>query len=413
MSHAAPSSESVSDVKLKGRNICVIYDCVFPLTFGGAERWYRVLVDRLVETGATVTYLTRRQWPIEPPTWAGVDTIAVSGASELYDSEGTRRTGPALAFGTGTFYWLLRHRREFDAVVVASFPFFSLLAARVALAGTRTPIFVDYHEVWSSKYWRFYAGRFTGTLGAAVQKLCIGVTHFAQVFAEENARRLRALSFRGDVAILAGLLPGVRMEAVASTSPPEDPVVLFVGRHVKYKGVGLLPAILAAARVSIPNLKMVVVSDGPERAGVESEMIRLGLIGAVVFTGPVSDDELPHLFAKASCTIVPSLREGYGIVVAESVSAGTPVVVADNPENLATGLVESGINGFVVNPSIHAMAEGIAAVIVAGYPLRRSAAEWSVQHSAKKSMDRSANEMVERLSAFAGNRPPRRHKRRH
>jgi glycosyltransferase involved in cell wall biosynthesis len=317
-----------------------------------------------------------------------------------------------MVFGIGTFNWLLRHRREFDAVVVASFPFFSLLAARVALAGTRTPIFVDYHEVWSSKYWRFYAGRFTGTLGAAVQKLCVRVTPFAQVFAEENARRLRALNFRGDVAILAGLLPGVRMETVVSTSPPEDPVVLFVGRHVKHKGVGLLPAILAAARASIPNLRMVVVSDGPERAGVEREMIRLGLIDSVIFTGPVSDEDLPHLFANASCTVVPSLREGYGIVVAESVSAGTPVVVADNPENLATSLVKSGINGFVVDPSIHAMAEGIVAVIVAGSPLRRSAAEWSVQNSAEKSMDRSANEMVERLSTFAVARPPRREKHR-
>jgi glycosyltransferase involved in cell wall biosynthesis len=371
------------------------------LTYGGAERWYRVLVDRFVETGATVTYLTRRQWPLQPPAWTGVNIVAVGGDSELYDSEGTRRTGPAMMFGIGTFIWLLRHRRKFDAVVVASFPYFSLLAARAALVGTSTPIFVDYLEVWSPQYWKFYAGRVTGTLGVIVQKLCIRVTQFAQVFVEENAQRLRAMDYRGDVAVLAGLLPGDRIRSVASESPPEGPTVLFVGRHVKHKGVRLLPAILSVARESIPDLKMTIVSDGPERSAVEREVHELGLNDYVTFAGPVSDDDLPQIFANASCTVVPSLREGYGIVVVESVSAGTPVVVANNPENLATGLVAEGINGFVVEPSIRAMAEGIVTAIVAGAPLRHSAADWSVQHSAEKSINRSADEMVERISTVS------------
>jgi glycosyltransferase involved in cell wall biosynthesis len=305
---------------------------------------------------------------------------------------------------------MARHRRDFDAVVVASFPFFSLLAIRGALVGAGTPIFVDYFEVWSLRYWRSYAGRITGTLGAIVQRLCIGVTRFAQVFTEEGARRLRSHGFRGDVAVLAGLLAGDRMGNVASSTLPNDPMVLFVGRHVKHKGVRLLPEILAAARVSLPALKMTVVSDGPERVGVESDVKRLGLTEAVMFTGSVSDEELRNLFARASCTVIPSLREGYGIVVAESVSAGTPVVVADNPENLATSLVESGVNGFVVDPSVRGMSQGIVAAVAAGFALRRSTAEWSAQHSKKKSMDRSADEMVERLSAFARNRPLRRGK---
>jgi glycosyltransferase involved in cell wall biosynthesis len=186
---------------------------------------------------------------------------------------------------------------------------------------------------------------------------------------------------------------------------PEDPMVLFVGRHVKHKGVALLPQILAAARESLPSLKMTVVSDGPERVSVESEVDRLGLSEAVLFTGSVSDDELFDLFARASCTIVPSLREGYGIVVAESVSAGAPVVVADNPENLATHLVESGVNGFVVEASIRGMARGILAAVAAGDSLRRSTAEWGAQYSTTKSIDRSAEEMVERISALVRDAP--------
>jgi glycosyltransferase involved in cell wall biosynthesis len=397
------SSKSVGARSLEGRNICVIYDCLFPLTHGGAERWYRVLVDQLVAAGASVTYLTRRQWDADAPEWTGVKIVEVSRSSELYDAEGTRRTGPALEFGLGTFTWMVRHRRDFDAVIVANFPFFSLLAVRGALVGARTPTFVDFFEVWSTNYWKSYAGRTIGTLGAAIQRICIGVTRFAQVFTSEGARQLRSHGFRGDVAVLPGLLPSSRTEDRISTQV-DSPMVLFVGRHVKHKGVRQLPEILTAARQLIPTLKMTVVSDGPERIDVERTMHRLGLDDVVTFTGSVSDESLRSYYEQASCTIVPSLREGYGLVVGESVSAGTPVVVAHNAENLATTLVESGVNGFVVEPTASAMAEGIAAVLQAGDALRQSALKWSVQHSTLMSMDRSAEEMVERLSALMARR---------
>jgi glycosyltransferase involved in cell wall biosynthesis len=405
---ASPGRTPSDDGRLQGQKICVIYDCLFPLTLGGAERWYRALVDQLVAAGATVTYLTRRQWTKEPPTWSGVKVADVSGASELYDADGTRRTAPAIAFGLGTFKWMTRHRHEYDAVVVASFPFFSLLAVRAALAATGTPVFVDYFEVWSSQYWKSYAGLITGTLGSVIQRLCIRVTHFAEVFTEESAEQLRAHGFRGDVAVLPGLLSSNRTEGGDSYSaPPEEQMILFVGRHVKHKGVRLLPDILAAARESLPGIRMTVVSDGPERAGVEQDMSRLGLADAVLFTGSVSDEELRSLFERASCTVVPSFREGYGLVVAESVSAGTPVIVANNPENLATTLVETGINGFVVEPSIRGIAQGVVEVVAAGDSLRRSTYEWSSQHSAQKSMAGSADVMVKRLSDSARRRPLR------
>ena len=119
----------------------------------------------------------------------------------------------------------------------------------------------------------------------------------------------------------------------------------------------------------------------------------------MTFAGPVSDEELTLLYGRASCTIVPSLREGYGIVVAESVSAGTPVVVANNAENLATSLIQTGVNGYVVDPTVVGMAGGIVAVVRAGTPLRESAAAWGREHALTNSMHQSALEMDARLSA--------------
>ena len=402
MSDDAASDGRASGELLRGLNVCVVYDCLFPLTLGGAERWYRALVNQIVTSGASVTYLTRRQWEHEKPNWNGVTVIDVSARSELYDAEGIRRIAPAVAFGMGTFAWTIRHRREYDAVILASFPFFSLLAIRGALFGLNTPVFVDFLEVWSSKYWRSYSGTVKGSFGAVIQRICIKVTHFAQVFTFEGERQLRSHGYRGDVAVLAGLLPSGRPDSATSPPRSDKPMILFVGRHVKHKGVRFLPDIFAEVRRSIPNIVMTVVSDGPERAKVEEDVRRLGLDDAVTFTGSVSEEELLNLYQRAACTLIPSLREGYGLVVGESVSVGTPVIVANNRENLATTLVESGINGFVVEPTINGMAEGIIAAVTAGDSLRKSSREWSIQKSTLLGMTRSAEQMVERLSKTIG-----------
>ena len=68
--------------------ICLVYDCVYPLTIGGAERWYRALAEALAADGHQVTYLTRRQWAKGGDAGVpGVDVVAVSPATELYDGE--------------------------------------------------------------------------------------------------------------------------------------------------------------------------------------------------------------------------------------------------------------------------------------------------------------------------------------
>ena len=78
--------------------LCLIYDCLYPYTVGGAERWYRNLAEQCVAAGHEVTYLTRRQWPVgEAPELPGATVVAVSGQDKLYTGDGRRRIGPPLA----------------------------------------------------------------------------------------------------------------------------------------------------------------------------------------------------------------------------------------------------------------------------------------------------------------------------
>ena len=82
--------------------ILFVYDCLYPHTIGGFERFYRDLAERLAHHHE-VTYLTRVQWgPGESPdTPAGVRLVALNCGRDLYTASGRRRIMPPLRFGLG------------------------------------------------------------------------------------------------------------------------------------------------------------------------------------------------------------------------------------------------------------------------------------------------------------------------
>jgi glycosyltransferase involved in cell wall biosynthesis len=182
--------------------ICLVYDCLYPYTVGGGERWYRALAEQLATEGHEVTYLTLRQWDQgEEPDIAGVDVVVVGPRLELY-VEGRRRIAPALRFGRGVLRHLLRNGRRYDVVHSASTPFFALLAAGLARRRGRYRLLVDWIEVWTLGYWREYLGRLKGTIAWMVQRLATRYGERAFSYSQLHAERLRAEGFR-DATIIA------------------------------------------------------------------------------------------------------------------------------------------------------------------------------------------------------------------
>ncbi|HZV72972.1 MAG TPA: glycosyltransferase family 4 protein [Conexibacter sp.] len=368
--------------------ICLLYDCLFPHTVGGAERWYRNLGERLAADGHEVTYLTLRQWDRgTDPGVTGVDVRVVGPRMALYvsDASGRRRILPPLVFGLGVLWHLLLHGRRYDAVHTASFPYFSLLAAAVAKPLGRYAIVVDWHEVWSRAYWRAYLGRGAGAVGAFVQRLCARVPQRAFCFSRLHAARLRGEGLRSEPTVLTGEYVGA-LEAPAPA--PARPVVVFAGRHIPEKRVpALLPA-LARARERAPELRAEVYGDGPERGRVLAEIERLGLGDAVEAPGFVEHARVEEALRTALCMVLPSSREGYGLVVVEAAARGTPSVVVAGEDNAATELVDDGENGFVAkSASPEDLAAAILRVWDAGPALREATAGWFGRNAERLSLD--------------------------
>jgi glycosyltransferase involved in cell wall biosynthesis len=381
--------------------ICLVYDCLFPHTVGGAERWYRNLGERLAAEGHEVDYLTLRQWERgEEPRVDGVRVRAVAPGMALYGRGGSRRVLPPLVFGAAVLWHLLRHARHYDVVHTASFPYFSLLAAGLARRRGRYGLVVDWHEFWSAGYWQEYLGPVGGRIGWWVQALCLRVPQRAFCFARLTAARLREEGVRGPVTVLEGEYAGPAKNAEPAAA---EPLVVFAGRHIPEKRAPLAVGAVMRARERIPELRGVVYGDGPERERVLAEISRLGAGTVVEAPGFVSSSELEQVLPRALCLLAPSRREGYGLVVVEAAAAGVPTVLVREPDNAATELIEEGVNGFVAE-SVADLPEAIVKAHAAGEALRRSTAAWFERNAQRLSIDSSLDVVAEsyRMSTRTG-----------
>jgi glycosyltransferase involved in cell wall biosynthesis len=356
--------------------ICIVYDCLFPYTVGGGERWYRSLAERLARDGHAVTYLTLRQW--DRSTRAELDGVRVVTAGPrmaLYTAQGRRRVLPPLVFGVGVFLFLLRNGRRFDVVDTGAFPYFSLLAAASLRRAMGYRLAVHWFEVWSPAYWREYLGGAGGRIGELVQRLCARVRQHAFCLSQLHAARLRELGLRGEVTVLRGLYAG----AVDPPEPrPAAPLVLFAGRLIPEKRAPLAVEAIGLAAQRIPG-----------RRGE--------ILGEVVSANGFADAEtVDEEMRRAICLLLTSRREGYGLVVVEAAARGTPSVVVAGEDNAATELIVEGVNGTIArSPDPATVADAIVRVHEAGLELRRSTTSWFAENAADLSLESSLRAVLD------------------
>lgn len=366
--------------------ICIVYDCLYPLTVGGAERWYRNLALRLAEDGHEVTYLTMQQWDAaEAPDFAGGRVVSVAPRMHLY-AQGRRRILPPLVFGLGVLRHLLKNGSRYDIVHTASFPFFSLLAAAICQRRAGYRLMVDWHELWTRDYWREYLGRVGSWFGWRVQRLCLRIPQRAFCFSRLVEERLLAEGIRGEVTLLEGQFEG----RSAVTPLPAEALVVFAGRHIAEKDPVAVVLAVAQARETIPELHAVIYGDGPERPKVLAAIAEHALQGVVEAPGFVEGSMLEDALACALCLVLPSRREGYGLIVLEALSKGTPAILVQGDDNAATEFIEDGVNGLVARDSTPSeLAAAIARIRAGGAALRASTLARSHRDAERRSLRRS------------------------
>ena len=138
-----------------------------------------------------------------------------------------------------------------------------------------------------------------------------------------------------------------------------EPVVLFVGRLVAQKDLGLWCEVARAIHRQLPNTRFWVVGEGPDREIVERGLAELGdsarLFGAVTYDG------LPGIYARSSVFLLTSLYEGLGRVIVEAMLGGVPVVSANivGPQDL----IEDRRTGRLVSRDANSLADACVEIL--------------------------------------------------
>ena len=236
------------------------------------------------------------------------------------------------------------------------------------------PFVVYFHGPWSDESRKegrgWLSGRVRHALEARVYRRaerCIVLSRaFARVLEHDFGvppERITVIPGGVDVAHFAR--PGSRADARRALGWSESaPTVLTVRRLVRRTGVDRLIDALPALRARVPGVRVMIAGDGPERAALEAQAKALGVADAVRFLGFVREEQLPLAYRAADLSVVPSVSlEGFGLIVPESLSAGTPVLVTPVgglPETVA-GLSDALV---LRDASPAAIADGLSAALL-------------------------------------------------
>jgi glycosyltransferase involved in cell wall biosynthesis len=181
---------------------------------------------------------------------------------------------------------------------------------------------------------------------------------------------------------------------------PAEPLVVFAGRHIPEKRPAALVPALARARETIPGLRGEIYGDGPDRAKVLQLIGSHRLQGVIEAPGFVDGAVVEHALAHALCLVLPSRREGYGLVVLEAMAQGTPAVVVRDDDNAAVEFIAEGENGFVASSaSPEDLAHAIARVHGSGHELRETTLMWFKRNASRLSLENSLEKVA---AAYAG-----------
>jgi len=374
----------VSDGRLR---IAFVYDALYPYVLGGAELRYHELARRL-SSRHDVHLVSWTWWDGDPD--ASLDGMTLHGVGRppaLYGPDGKRTVREAVSFAARVLPTLLRNR--WDVIDCSATPYLPLFSTWLASRLTRTRLIVTWHEFWGDHWLEYLPHR------AAVARLAMmlesGSTRLGDELVAVSDFTARALAKEpGRTRVVPN---GITLAAInAASVPPGAAKVVYLGRLIDEKRVDLLMEAAARLRQQLPDLRYSIIGAGPELSRLTALAERLSVSDRVTFHGQLDRSETYGRLRAARLLVLPSVREGFGMAVAEAQAAGTVPIVVRAPSNAATDLVRDGVDGLVVEPTAAAVADAIAGALVKPDRLA-SMARAARQVGMARDWDRLAEEM--------------------
>ncbi|HZM64292.1 MAG TPA: glycosyltransferase family 4 protein [Candidatus Saccharimonadales bacterium] len=339
---------------------------------GGAELVLHQLIDRQLADGHQVTLLTA-QYPgakAEETLPNGLHIIRTGKNRYLHSAQ-------------ALVYYLKHLRGKFDLLIetVNTAPYFSLLFKG------RAKGFALYHQL-ARDVWFFETKKPVNWLGYyIIEPLCTWLLSLAKTplitVSESTKYDMAKFGWKPERTHI--ISEGITLEPVASLERIkkfDDPTILSFGAIRGMKRTLDQIKAFEIAKQSIPNAKLIVAGDASGSYGnqVLEAISQSPYKSDISCIGRVDEGTKKELMQRAHIITVTSIKEGWGLIVTEAASQGTPAVVY-NVDGLRDS-VRHGQTGFITASTPQALAIHIAATLknpTIYHRLQQAAWEWSKQ----------------------------------
>jgi glycosyltransferase involved in cell wall biosynthesis len=296
----------------------------FPENQGGLDRVYYELARALPHAGVGVVGLV---------AGTGLAASQTQGIIRAFAPE--KSSLPARWIGMRKAFTKMVREHKPD-IIVSHFALYTL--PLIDKLGKR-PFVIHFHGPWADE------GTVEGNAGlrAAFKRWIENQIYrraaYAIVLSEAFATVLvsRYNYPREKIHVIPGGIDARRFAVTASREearkrlqwPAERPTVVAVRRLVPRMGLENLIAAIGVVKHDVPDISMMIAGRGMLRLQLAQQIEALGLENNVSLIGFVSDEDLPYVYRAADLSIVPSVAlEGFGLIAAESLAAGTPCLVS-------------------------------------------------------------------------------------
>jgi glycosyltransferase involved in cell wall biosynthesis len=327
------------------KKLALVYDAVYPWMKGGGEKRFYDIATRLSKTKDYEIHMYGMKF------WEGKDVIKKQGmyyhkiteAVIMYDNE-KRKIGEAVKFGIGSFKLL---KEDFDIIDCCGFPYFSLFPAKLACIIKKKPLYTTWHEVWGREYWREYLG-WKGIFGALIERIASMLPNKIIAVSEDTKNKLiKQLKVNPKrIVVIPNGVELAKIEKIKASKEHSD--VIYAGRLISHKHVDNLIKSIIYLKEKNPSIKVIIVGDGPEMNNLKQLTKSLNLTSNITFKGYIKKSEdMLSLMKSSKVFVLPSTREGFGIVVLEANASGIPVITVNKKDNASKDLIQDGKNGYV------------------------------------------------------------------
>jgi L-malate glycosyltransferase len=334
--------------------IAYIYDALYPWVKGGAEKRMYELARRMAQQGHEVHCYSWGWWWVDEGKkdiiYEGIHLHGVGKPKPLYTNN-RRSIKEALLFAFELLPSLWKD--NFDVIDCQGFPFFSCFPSKFHSMAGKSTLIITLLEVWGD-YWYTYLGHL-GFFGRILEKIVLHLSNNMISISEKTKKDLLKIRKIGGTVVIP---PGIDYNEINKVPPRgEEWDIIFAGRLIKEKRVDLLIRSLSIAKENNPHISCLIVGEGPEIGYLKILANELNLLPNLQFMEFLED--VPDLFGymkSAKVFVLPSEREGFGMVVIEANACGIPVVVVEGSMNASVDLIKDGFNGFIAQPSANDVA---------------------------------------------------------